>query len=72
MQKHEVERCVVCGCRLHGQATKYCSNACKQTSKYARKMGRECRHCHKPIKEPVPILGGFSQECARKGCISKR
>lgn len=67
-----MKKCVMCKTDLMGSQRLFCSNACKQADKYARKRGKRCAECHKPIPNPVPVLGGFSQCCFRKACIEKR
>jgi len=64
--------CVVCGKGLEGRQRTFCSNACKQQEKYARAKGRSCKHCHKPIKKPELVMGGFNQSCDRKRCVASR
>ena len=64
--------CVICSKQLGGSQRIFCSNRCKQAEKYARKCGRICAACHKPIKKPVPVVGGFSQQCDRKRCIGNQ
>jgi hypothetical protein len=63
--------CVVCESKLTGRQTTYCSNKCKMVIKNESKLGRMCKHCYKPMK-PVPVMGGFKQECERKRCINQR
>ena len=69
----EIEfKCVVCGTKLGGRQVLFCSNKCKQTDKNERKRGQRCAKCHKPIKTPVPVMGGFSQQCERKACLNAK
>ena len=66
--------CVSLKCEkaLKGSERLYCSNACKQAVKYAEARGRQCKACHKDIKKPVPVIGGYSNVCQRKRCIKER
>ena len=69
----EIEfKCVVCGTKLDGRQVLFCSNKCKQTDKNERKRGRRCAKCHKPITHPIPVMGGFSQQCCRQRCLNKK
>jgi len=61
-----------CDNELQGRATRFCSNRCKQAVKYQVAKGRQCKACLKPIKKPVPVLGGFSPYCDRKRCEASR
>ena len=64
--------CVICGAGLTGHQRLFCSNRCKQADKYDRKRGMRCIKCHKPIKVPHAVLGGFRQTCDRKACLTKK
>lgn len=66
-----MKECIICKAELGGSQRMFCSNRCKQADKYDRKRGLRCGKCHKPIKKPVPIPGGYSQQCDRKRCLTK-
>lgn len=61
-----------CDAELGGRQSRFCSNRCKQAVKYAVSKGEQCKACLKPIRKPIPVLGGFSQYCDRKRCIKER
>jgi hypothetical protein len=68
--KEETNICHALDCDKEVEAPKrkYCDNKCKQTVKYAVKMGRQCTVCQKQIKKPKPIVGGMDPVCFRKAC----
>jgi hypothetical protein len=61
------EKCKAPDCdkELEGGHTKFCGNRCKQSSKYAVKMGKQCKSCYRHITKPVPKMGGFNRYCRR-------
>ena len=65
-------KCVICKSELEGGQRTFCSNRCKQEDKYDRKRGLRCATCHKPIKKPVPVMGGYSQQCSRVACNQEK
>lgn len=66
-----LQRCVKCTKILRGNQTKFCSERCKQATKYSIKCGRVCKICYKPMKV-VAVLGGYKSECERKSCKSNK
>ena len=58
----------MCGTKLAGSQRLFCSNACKQKDKNQRRNGKRCQKCHRPIKVPHAVMGGFKQTCYRKAC----
>jgi hypothetical protein len=57
-----MKKCVICKMGLIGSQRLFCSNACKQADKYARRKGERCGKCHSPMN-PMPVLGGFRKQC---------
>ena len=64
--------CIICAAPLDGRQRLFCSNRCKQQDKNERVIGRRCAKCHKPIKKPVPVMGGYSQQCSRVACNQEK